>query len=167
MDELGVSEGQALGEVKFEKTDSPFLRELGITSLPARFELVRQLKDDPRLAAVARDIELAFQKFRTRVTGAQASDKEIERLRIIIAKLTDQPGVFFETIRNFMENSKEDFDILLNTKESFGRDVTQFRNLIETAPSTRKSGITKEDKLEGFTEEEEERYQKINKMLGQ
>ena len=108
--------------------------------------MARQFRDDPRLAAVARDIELAFQKFRIRVTGVQASDKEIRMLRQVIAKLTDEPGVFFETVRNFMESANEDFTILLDQKEASNRDVSKFRDLVKKAPSVQKSGIRKEDK---------------------
>ena len=133
--------GKSKINVVFEKTDNPILRELGYFSIPARFEIARQFADDPRLAAVARDVQLAFQKFRTRVTGAQASDKEIERLSKIMVQLKDQPEVFFQTINNFMDNSREDFDVQLSIKESFGRDVKQFRGMLDDLPSTKTTDI--------------------------
>lgn len=128
--DIGVSPSGPIGEVRFEKTNNLFLRELGVVSIPARFELARQFAGDPKYQALAREVEIAFQKFRTRVTGAQASDKEIARLRQVIAKLTDQPGVFFETIDAFQKDSLDDFRTLLDIKETFGRDTSQFRGLI-------------------------------------
>ena len=138
--DIGVTEGEVF-DVEFEETDDPFLRELGIFSIPARFKIARQFRDDPRLEGISRDIELAFQAFRKRVTGVQAGERELKYLREIMPSLTDQPKVFFNVIRNFMSRANEDLNVLLNTKEATGRNVDQFRNLLEKAPSISQVGL--------------------------
>lgn len=161
LDNIGIKEDENIGKVVFKKTDSPFLREMGIVSIPARFDLAKQFKSNPEYAAVARDIELAFQKFRTRVTGAQASDKEIQRLRTVIAKLSDRPEVFFKTIKNFMENGKEDYDILLETKRRTGRDTSRWETLLDELPSTKKSSTGKSVNKSANNE-----YEQYLKLIG-
>jgi len=117
----------------------PLGQPVGFASIPARSATARQFLKNPALAGVARDIELAFQKWRIRVTGVQASDKELKVLRRVIASLSDNPRVFFQTVKNFTDNAEQDFNNLLDVKESFGRDVTQFRDLLDS--SAKKKGL--------------------------
>ena len=156
MEEIGFKEGDQPFEVimsEEEAEKNPIWRSLGVFSLPAKFNIVRQFQGDKRVAAVARDIEKAFQKFRTRVTGAQASDKEIERLRVIIASMSDNPAVFFETIRNNLQDSTDDFNIYLGMKKALKRDTSEFDGFLETLPAVKAIGGTTKFKKGDATSE--------------
>lgn len=121
--EMGIDPSTA-GDIEFDVVNSP----IGTLSIPARFNLAAQYSQDPRYTAVKRDIELAFQAFRKRVTGAQASDRELKMLRPIIASFKDRPEVFFQTVQNSIENTEIAFNDRLDVYRAAGRDTTQFEN---------------------------------------
>jgi len=127
MAELGMTKEElsaASGNIVFNTIQSP----IGPLSLPARFNLAGQFAKDPRFTAIKRDIELAFQSFRKRVTGAQASDRELKLLRPLLATLKDRPGVFFATIDNALANIEDSFNDRLDIYQRAGRDVSKFQN---------------------------------------
>ena len=163
MEDLGIKEGEKLFDVEMEEETNPLMKKLGFTSVPAWSKLARRMKGNERLEPIAKMLEQAFQKYRIRVTGAQASDKEIERLRTLVAGLTDNPGVFFDTIRNTMEGTKDDFNIMLDWKEKTGRDVKKYRTFMDELPQVKKSGVSKEDKL---NKEQDTEYQEYLKLIG-
>lgn len=125
---LGLGEKKdGVFRVVNEKVENPFLAKMGVLSLPARLEFAKQYADDPNYKVLDTQLQLAFQAFRQRVTGAQASDKELVKLFNTLPNLTNQPDKFFATINKIVELSKQDYNILLDTKENFGRNVDQFR----------------------------------------
>ena len=127
--DIGVDENTLSnsGEISFEAVNSP----IGILSLPARFNLIGQVSKDPKFTAIKKDIELAFQAFRKRVTGAQASDRELKLLRPLLASLKDRPRVFFATVANQIKNIDDSFRDRLDIYKRAGRDTTNFDNFLE------------------------------------
>lgn len=130
LSEQGLTEESLSGAFEPKGTEM-ITTPVGVFSIPARFELAKQFADDPRYLAVARDLEAAFQSFRTRITGAQASDREIQRLREILPKLTDNPRQFFQSIRNLVANSEQDFNDRLDVYRRAGRNTEQFESLLQ------------------------------------
>jgi len=130
LDKIGISPEtlNSAGSVNFEDVKTP----IGILSLPARFNLIGQLTKDPKYTAIKRDIEIAFQAFRIRVTGAQASDKELKTLRPLLAGMKDRPEVFFATIGNQMENAEIAFKDRMDIYERAGRDISRFEDFFQT-----------------------------------
>jgi hypothetical protein len=128
--DLGIGEQNlsSLGRLEFEPTKTPF----GPVSLPARFNLAAQYLTDPRYTAIKRKVEMAFQAMRTRITGAQASDKEIQRLRDIMPMLKDRPEVFFTTVRAIMDQNQKEMLEQKNMYEAFGRDTTHLDQYLAT-----------------------------------
>ena len=127
---LGINPASA-GKIEYDIVNSP----IGPFSIPARFNLLAQYSQDPKYTAVKKDIELAFQAFRKRVTGAQASDRELKMLRPLIASLKDRPEVFFEIVNNAIENDEIAFNDRLDLYKKAGRDISQFEGLFgATAP---------------------------------
>jgi hypothetical protein len=101
-----VKEYEAMG-LDEVKTDWNLIKQMfspaGPLSLEAKSNMLRQFTN-PRLAALADKLERVFQKYRTQVTGAQASDLEIQRLRPLIANLMQNPETFK---RNAADLAKE------------------------------------------------------------
>lgn len=126
---LGVDENAlaSSGDISFQAVNSP----IGVLSLPARFNLVGQFSKDPRFTAIKKDIELAFQAFRKRVTGAQASDRELKLLRPLLASLKDRPKVFFATVDNQIENIEDSFRDRLDIYRRAGRNTDRFDNFLQ------------------------------------
>lgn len=116
-----------IGKMSFQTVQSP----IGPLSLPARFNLIGQYNKDPRYTAVKRDIELAFQHFRKRVTGAQASDRELRMLRPLLADLRDRPEVFFATINNALQNVEIAFNDRMDIYQRAGRNISKFQNFFQ------------------------------------
>lgn len=114
-----------IGKIGLEAFNSPF----GVISLPARFDLVGQYAKDPKYTAVKRAIEQAFQAFRKRTTGAQASDREIKILREIMPALQDRPSVFFSTIELMLQENNNVATERLKLYRAFGRDISQLEEL--------------------------------------
>jgi len=129
LNELGIGESnlKQLGKIEFDMVRSP----MGPVSIPARFNLAGQYMKDPKYTALKRNIELAFQKFRKRVTGAQASDRELRMLRVIIPSLKDRPEVFFSTINTIINDNLEGMKESLALYEAFGRDTTQIKSFLK------------------------------------
>jgi len=126
LQEIGISPA-SIGKMSFQTVQSP----IGPLSLPARFNLIGQYSKDPRYTAVKRDIELAFQHFRKRVTGAQASDRELRMLRPLLADLRDRPEVFFATINNAKQNIERAFEDRMNIYQRVGRDTSRFQGFFQ------------------------------------
>ena len=99
---------------------------------------------DPRYTALKRKIERAFQAFRKRVTGAQASDKELRMLRPLLARVQDRPGIFFETINDLIREGRNAYRDRLNLYQAAGRDIRQFEQILQ--------GITGETPTEASPE---------------
>ena len=133
---------------------------IGIISLPARFNLLGQVTEDPKYTAVKRDIEQAFQQFRKTTTGAQASDKELRMLRPLVASLTDKPEVFFETINNRIQNIEFNYNDRLNLYKAAGRSTDNFEGILE---GRRKPFITVEP-ADNLTNEQA--YQEYLRITG-
>lgn len=130
LSEIGITPESLskMGSMEFVDVNSP----IGIVSLPAKFKLIGQLSKDPRYEAVRKDVEAAFLAFRTRITGAQASDKELKYLRTVIANMQERPGVFFASINNHKENAKFAFNDRLDIYERAGRDTSRFQDFFAT-----------------------------------
>jgi len=121
---IGISKDKVaeLGQIQFKTVNSP----MGPISLPAKFNLYGQYAQDPKYTAIKADIESAFQSFRIRVTGAQASDKELKNLRPVIASLKDNPAVFFARLENQMANLEDAYNGRLSMYQNAGRKVDNF-----------------------------------------
>jgi len=120
-EELGNS-----GNIIWETVGSP----MGPLSVPARIDWVGQFSQDPRYAALRASIEQAFQAFRLRVTGAQASDKELARLRPVLPSLKDRPKVFWARIDALDNQAQESWDSRVNLYKRFGRDTSQIEGYL-------------------------------------
>lgn len=151
LDSLGINPETMSnkGAIEFTQVDTP----IGVMSLPARFNLAGQFSKDPKYTAVKRDIELAFQAFRKRVTGAQASDKELARLRPIIASMADRPDVFWATVQNSIDNADIALKDRLNIYEMAGRDTSRFQSLLDDNMGAQ--GEPEEDMEQGGSEDDE------------
>jgi hypothetical protein len=125
-DKLGINENN-IGNMKFEDVMTP----IGPLSIPAKFELIGQYSQDPKYTALKREIETTFQAFRKRVTGAQAGEKELVYLRNIMPSLKDNPKVFFATINNLMDGSKQAFNDKIDMYQRFGRDTSKFKDYFD------------------------------------
>jgi hypothetical protein len=88
--------------------------------------LLRQYSKDPEFSALFAEIEKAFQVFRIRVTGVQASDKELARIRPLLPALKERPSVFFEKLNETVRGLERARNIYLETLEKGGIDVSQF-----------------------------------------
>lgn len=160
LESIGINPETA-GKVEFDTVNSP----IGPLSIPARFNIVAQFKQDPRYTSVKRDIELAFQAFRKRVTGAQASDRELRMLRPLLASLTDRPQVFFETIRTALENTEIAFEDRVDIYARAGRDVSQFENFFQEQERTSKGKKGQPKSTAKFTEGQTARNPQTGEVL--
>jgi len=126
LEELGITANTA-GKIEFDVVNSP----IGPISIPARFNLAGQYLQDPKYTALKKKIERSFQAFRNRVTGAQASDKELERLRPLIASLKDRPEVFFATIDDLSREAGVVAKDRLDVYKRAGRDISGFEGYFD------------------------------------
>jgi hypothetical protein len=135
--ELGITANTA-GKIEFDVVNSP----IGPLSIPAKFNLAGQYMQDPKYTALKKKVERAFQAFRNRVTGAQASDKELEKLRPLIASLKDRPGTFFATINDLSRESSVVAKDRLDVYDRAGRDISGFEGYFDenmSEPQTTKT----------------------------
>lgn len=130
LESIGINEKNAgpkdLGSISWESIETP----MGPLSIPARFNLAGQYMKDPKYTAIKRKIEMAFQAMRTRVTGAQASDKELQYLRKIMPVLKDNPAVFYSTIIEMQNANVEEMKTRADVYSKFGRDTTEIQKYL-------------------------------------
>lgn len=123
---LGI-DPSTIGNMKFEDVMTP----VGPMSLPARFELVGQYSQDPKYTTVKRKIEQAFQVYRKRVTGAQASNQELGTLRKIVPALKDNPAVLLASIDSLIGDTENAFNSKVDLYEKFGRDTSKLKDMFK------------------------------------
>lgn len=102
--------------------------EAGILSVSQRSNLLRQFRD-PKVASLYSKLERAFQKYRVKTTGAQASDKELRTLRPLIARLVDEPEVFKQTIADLEKELDQAVSNRLATQRAMQRDSNIINSL--------------------------------------
>lgn len=95
--------------------------ESGILSVSARNNILRQFRN-PQVASLYSKLERAFQKYRVKTTGAQASDKELKQLRPLISRLVDEPEVFMNTLNDLRRELDQSVSNRLETQRNLGRD---------------------------------------------
>ena len=116
---------------------------------------IRQFAKTPKFAVAFAEIEKAFQLYRKETTGAQASDKEIARLRPLLPQLSEKPEIFFGKLEETVNATKRARGIYLDALENAYIDVSRFEA----------SGIT--DGGEGEAKlSNEEAYQKYLEVRG-
>lgn len=118
---------KAFGSLETIDVQSP----LGVFSIPARFTLAQQFAENPKYITIARDLEKAFASFRKRITGAQASDKEIQYLRKIMPALTDNPAQFFASMEDNIGDVSRTLNDTLDVYKRAGRNVDEYETLIK------------------------------------
>ena len=138
LEEAGITadDFKKSGKFEFETINTP----IGPLSIPARYKLAAQYMENPKYSAASAMLEQAFQAFRSRVTGAQAGERELEYLRTIIPSLKDKPEVFFEITKSLMDNDKKAFQERLDIYDAAGRNTSEMRKLMKT-DNTINSGI--------------------------
>lgn len=104
------------------------LSEAGPLSISAKNSLLQQFRN-PRVAALFDKLERAFQKYRIQVTGAQASDKELARLRPLIANLSQNPEVFTKNLSDIINELDQSVTNRLGILKSYNRDENVINNL--------------------------------------
>lgn len=106
--------------------------------IPVVGEFINIMTKSPEWQAWASDVDRLFQKYRKITTGAQASDKEIERLIPLMPTSKDKdPEVFTRKALNVINEMQKTKDRLLNVYESQGYDVAGFG---EIEPRTNEGG---------------------------
>ena len=90
---------------------------------------------NPKLSVLLAEVDKAFQLYRKETTGAQASDKELERLRPNLPAITESPAVFFSKIDATIAGTKRAQKALLDTLDKAGYDVSGY-SLGETTQGT-------------------------------
>ena len=125
LDELGIKDPRKYGNIETENVDSNF----GPISIPARFNLAGQYAKDPKYTATKNKLERGFQAFRKVVTGAQASNVELQNLRPLIASFKDRPEVFFENLDSIINENKRMLSTRFDLYDAVGRDTKKLRDL--------------------------------------
>lgn len=140
LEQLGIKDPSKYGTVEMETIDSNF----GPISVPARFNLVGQYAKDPKYTSVKQKLERAFNKYRKIITGAQASNQELQTLRQSFARFTDRPEVFFENLSTL----EDETDRMLNTRfdlyDAVGRDTNKLRGLYQTKQAKELDSFSKD-----------------------
>lgn len=93
----------------------------GPLSISAKNNLLRQFQN-PRVAALYDKLERAFQKYRIKVTGVQASDKELARLRPLIFNLSQSPEVFLNNADDILQELDQSASNRIGALRAGGRD---------------------------------------------
>lgn len=94
----------------------------------ARSNLLRQF-GDPRVAALFDKLERAFQKYRIKTTGVQASDQELQKLRPLIANFLQTPEVFEENMQDIIRELDQSVSNRISTLKSYNRDENVINSL--------------------------------------
>jgi len=125
---LGITreEFQNAFKPKMEMLD---IKGFGPMSIPANFTIISKFASDPKYIAVKGKLGRAFQAYRQLITGAQASDQEIQRLRPLIASFTDRPDAFFENVDSLVSESKRSVASRFDLMDAVGRDTQKLRGL--------------------------------------
>lgn len=156
---------EQMGKIDYEEVQT----NLGPISIPARFQLVGQLKGDRELVRLTRKMERLFQAYRKVITGAQASGKELQILRPLFPSATDRPGILLDAIKDIENETYSNMDSRLELMGSVGRDVSKLKPLVEQ----RRDGQVKiyvgedssKDKVSLLSDEDA--YEEYKKMIGQ
>jgi hypothetical protein len=129
---------------------------VGPLSIQKSSTLVRELNEqNPRLAALHSKLERAFQKYRIETTGAQASDKELQRLRPLIANLAQNPQSFMLTAEDIMRELDQSVSNRIGNARAVNRDPQIVDNLEQFYFGNKQS-----------TMESDDPYQKYLKIMG-
>lgn len=157
--DLGIAEENFTKafNVKSENVNSP----LGPLSIPARFDLAGQYAKDPKYTALKSKLERAFQKYRKVITGAQASQKELNMLRPLITSFTQRPGVFFENARTLINENDRMLDTRLALMEGVGRNTTKIRSKIDNIINPVETGSSS-----ASSENSDDEYNRYLQIIG-
>jgi hypothetical protein len=128
LDSLGIKDVTKFGNVEMETIDSNF----GKISIPARFNIAAQYTKDPKYVAIQNKLERAFNKYRKIITGAQASNQELNTLRKVFSAFTDRPGVFFENTNTLIAETDRMLKTRFDIYDSVGRDTSKLRKMFTT-----------------------------------
>jgi hypothetical protein len=80
-------------------------------------------KIDPSYAALKMKLEQQFNAYRQQITGAAASDKELETLKAAMPNLTDSPSEFKAKARVFMQMARSLRNRRLRTLDKVGVNI--------------------------------------------
>lgn len=133
--------------IKDKSLIEQLMSEVGPLSLQAKSDLLRQFTN-PRLAALFDKLERAFQKYRVKTTGVQASDKELSRLRPLIANLVQNPETFKMNMADLLKELDQSVSNRINGLRAAGRDekvISGFEGLYFDKESLQSEEESEED----------------------
>ena len=149
-----LAEFKKMGLDKISIKDQSLIKQMfakaGPLSAAARIPIINQF-DNPKLAALTEKMERAFQKYRIKVTGVQASDKELARLRPLIFNLAQHPEEFVANAEDIIKELDQSVNNRIGIQRVAGRDdkiLSDMQNFytggssIDTPVNTGNSGGT-------------------------